>query len=268
MTSGLANLRYISRGVRTYGEKPIVVWARGRWEFEFVLKGRARPTGVSCPVTNENKPRLYIFHPECPHGWTDDEHACSEIFVIQFHEVPAELADTATPTEPILIELDDPGRRGILARLDEVWNASRSSSPHASLKLQQFLVEMALLAVGQSDDAFARPTPTDKVFRAINWFEENIGENPTIEDAAKAVGVSTVHLRRLFAERGLRSPHDELTRLRMEAAQRCLREGWTQEAVAQFLGYSEVSAFARAFRDTHGIPPRAWLDLDRKSGGR
>lgn len=259
MTSGSTNLRYISRGVRTYGEKPVVAWARGRWEFEFVLKGRARPTGVSCPIPSGNKPRLYVFHPESPHGWTDDENACSEIFVIQFHEVPAELADTVTPTEPILVELDDPGRRRVLARLDEVWNASRSSSPRTSLKLHQLLVEMALLAVGQSDDALARPTPTDKVFRAINWFEEKLGENPTVEDAANAVGVSAAHLRRLFAEAGRRSPQAELTRLRLDMAQRCLRAGWKQDAIAHYLGFSETSAFARAFRIDCGCPPGAWL---------
>lgn len=259
MTSGSANLRYISRGMRTYGEKPVVAWPRGCWEFEFILKGRARPTGVECPATKANTPRLYVFHPDSPHGWTDEDHAYSEIFVIQFHQVPAELVATATPTKPILIELDDPDRRRVLARLDEVWEGSRSSSPRTSLKLHQLLVEMSLLAVGQQDDAPARSTPTDKVFRAINWFEEKLGENPTVEDAAKTVGVSAAHLRRLFAEAGRRSPQEELTRLRLDMAQRCLRAGWKQDAIAHFLGFSETSAFARAFRNDCGLPPGAWL---------
>ncbi|HEY9248255.1 MAG TPA: helix-turn-helix domain-containing protein [Rariglobus sp.] len=67
------------------------------------------------------------------------------------------------------------------------------------------------------------------------------------------------HLRRLFAEEGRPSPQAELVRLRMDVAKRCLLDGWTQKAVAELLGFSEPSAFARAFRDFEGMPAGAWL---------
>lgn len=259
MISGSKNLLYIARGVRTYGSKPVAGWPRGRWEFEFILKGRARPTGVQSPIPETAKPYLYISHPDSPHGWTDEQDGYSEIFVVQFQEVPPELAERADPTKPIMIELEESERRRFTARLEEVWESSQTSSAYASLKVQQLLVEMALLAVGRSGSGEQRSVPADKVFRALNWFEENIGENPSVEAAAEAVGVSAAHLRRLFVAAGKRSPQAELTRLRLEAAQRCLLAGWTQEAITQFLGFSEVSAFARAFRHGCGHPPRAWL---------
>lgn len=259
MIGGFANLRYISRGMRTYREKPVPHWPRGRWEFEFILNGRARPSNVPCPDPVGNKARLYVFHPDSPHGWTDDPDGCSDIFVVQFHQVPAELAALSTPAKPIVVELSEPERRQIVVRIDELWALSRTSGPRASLKLHQFLVEMALLVVGQHDDVSVRTTPTDKVLRALNWFEENLAENPSVEDAAHAVGVSAAHLRRLFAAAGRRSPQEELTELRLNMAQRCLLAGWTQEAISQFLGFSETSAFVRAFRNSRGMPPGAWL---------
>jgi AraC-like DNA-binding protein len=260
-------LAYLSRGMRTYGSRPIIEWARGRWEFEFIFKGRARPTGVEYPLLVVNKPRVYVFHPDSPHGWTDDEDGVSEVFVVQFHEVPEELAERISPTKPILLILEDADRRRMAARLQEVWDEAGTNSVRTSLRLHQLLVDMVLLVVGNQEGGGVRSDPTDKISRAIHWFEENIGEQPTVEDAARAVGVSAAHLRRLFAGSGRPSPQAELTRIRMEAAQRCLIAGWKQEAISQFLGFSEVSAFARAFRNDCGSAPRRWLRENQRRGG-
>jgi transcriptional regulator GlxA family with amidase domain len=106
----------------------------------------------------------------------------------------------------------------------------------------------------------------DRVERALHWFEENIGENPATEDMARAAGVSLAHLRRLFAAAGKDSPKAECTRLRMALARRCLRDGWKLERIASYLGYSEASAFSRAFSESCGSSPREWLK--RESGAR
>ncbi|MDF3058270.1 MAG: AraC family transcriptional regulator [Rariglobus sp.] len=259
MISGSKNLSYFSRGVRTYGSKPVIAKSRGRWEFEFIFKGRARPTGVDRPFLEETMPRLYVFHPDSPHGWTDDVGEFSEIFVLQFKDVPEELVERVGPTKPILIELKESDRRRLYLRLNEIWDMLKGGGARASLQVQLLLIELAAFVVGQDNDIDPKTELADKISRAINWFEENLGENPSVENAASAVGVSTSHLRRLFAQAGKPSPQSELARLKLEAAQRCLLNGWTQEAVAQFLGFSETSAFARAFRDGCGQPPGAWL---------
>jgi AraC-like DNA-binding protein len=267
MISGSRNLAYLSRGMRTYGSRPIIERARGRWEFEFIFKGRARPTGVECAILEEGKPRVYVFHPDSPHGWTDDDDGVSEVFVVQFNEVPEELDERISPTKPIMLILGDADRRRMAARLQDVWNDAGIRSVRTSLKLHQLLLDMVMLVVGEQEVGGGRTGPADKISRAIHWFEENIGEQPTVEDAARAVGVSAAHLRRLFASAGRPSPQAELTRIRMEAAQRCLVAGWKQEAISQFLGFSEVSAFARAFRNDCGSAPRRWLKENQRRGG-
>jgi len=260
MISGYKNLRYLAFGKRRYGPQPVLANTRWRWEFEFIFKGRARPTGVNAPTIKRETPRLYVFHPESPHGWTDEPDGISEIFVVQFQEVPDELKECVKPTKPIIIELNESTHQRFYNQLQELKESTAACNASTSLKLQQLLVDLAVLVVSQSStDPGLRTNPADKVNRALLWFEENLGNHPSVEDAARSVNVSSAHLRRLFAEAGRPSPKMELARLQVKAAQRCLLEGWTQKAVADFLGFSETSTFARAFRDACGQPPGAWL---------
>jgi AraC-like DNA-binding protein len=73
---------------------------------------------------------------------------------------------------------------------------------------------------------------------------------------AKGLGVSTVHLRRLFLEVHGQSPHAVFQDVRMSTALQWLEEGSLRAAeISDRLGFSEPSAFTRAFRNWHGAPP-------------
>ncbi len=259
MISGYQNLSYLAYGERRYGTQPIFSKVREFWEFEFILKGAAHPSGVNTPTLKDEKPRLYVCHPKSAHGWTDESHQTSEIFVVHFNEVPEELKERVEPTKPLLIYLDDNTLKQLAPKFETIRNSAGKSDAMTSLTLLSFLVDLTKLAVSQSPSMTLRTAPADKVIRSLHWFEENLGRSPTVEDAARSIGVSAAHLRRLFADAGHPSPKYELTRLQIEAAQRGLLEGWTQKAIAEFLGFSEPSTFARAFKEVCGQPPGAWL---------
>lgn len=259
MLSGLKNLTYLSWGARTYGEKPVLQRRRDRWEFQFIFSGRARPTGVDLPALAAGAgPRLYVSHPASPHGWTDDRLSMSEVFVVQFIDVPDELDKQVSPERPLVVDLDEATVDRMERRCEDAKRAIISAGAKDSLFFQRLLMELATVALSQAKEVAGRMEASDKIARAMNWFEENIAGNPSVADGARAAGVSVAHLRRLFAEAGRPSPQAELVRLRMEAAKRCLSEGWAQKAVAEYLGFSEPSAFARAFRDHEGMPPGEW----------
>lgn len=259
MISGYKNLSYLAYGERSYGTQPILGKMREFWEFEFILKGLAHPSGVNTPIVKQERPRLYVSHPNSPHGWTDQRNGISEIFVVQFREVPEELKERIEPTKPLLIDLYEDSLDRLFPQFESIRKCVGKSDALTSLKVLSFLIELTTLVVSQSPNITLRADPADKVSRALHWFEENLGRSPSVEDAARSVGVSAAHLRRLFAEAGTPAPKSELARLQIEAAQHGLLEGWTQKAIAEFLGFSEPSTFARAFKDICGLPPGAWL---------
>ncbi|MEY4487498.1 MAG: hypothetical protein RIQ79_6, partial [Verrucomicrobiota bacterium] len=99
----------------------------------------------------------------------------------------------------------------------------------------------------------------DRVKQALQWFEENLGNNPSIDEVAKVVGVTRGHLRRLFIEAGMNAPKVEFARLQMAMAQRCLIAGWKLEQIAAYLGFSEGSALSRSFLSVCRRSPQRWL---------
>ena len=79
-----------------------------------------------------------------------------------------------------------------------------------------------------------------------------------VEDIAKRLNVSAQHLRRLLREEGtsFREIKEEI--LRDEAIASLVRGRETVEALSDRLGFSEPSAFRRAFRRWTGSPPGSY----------
>ena len=85
----------------------------------------------------------------------------------------------------------------------------------------------------------------------------------TLEQAAADFGVTPRTLQRRLKERGI-GFQDLLAKVRMENAQRLLTEsGLPVTAIAQELGFSETSAFTRAFRQHTQMSPRAFRQAAR-----
>ena len=265
-----ANLAYHGRGTRTYGLRPVFGRARGFWELQWIFAGTARPCRADRRVAPGAAPCLYLSHPDSPHGWTDEGDGASEVAVLHFRTVPAELGTVIKATETLMVELRESEPRQHRAHLSELWPMIENGDRRLGLKLAQVLIEVTLLVLGRAEPAPGplRGVSRDRVADALHWFEENLCENPSADAVARAVGVSPAHLRRLFAEAGRAAPREEMARLRMAAAQRCLREGWKLEKIAGHLGFSEASAFSRAFSATCGESPRKWLAAARRAAGQ
>lgn len=84
------------------------------------------------------------------------------------------------------------------------------------------------------------------------------GGEPCLEAVALAVGLAPTTLQRRLRDHQC-SFTELVERVRRQLAQRYLREGLTSVTrLAALLGYSETSAFSRAFRRWHGVSPRQW----------
>ncbi len=100
------------------------------------------------------------------------------------------------------------------------------------------------------------PTTSSRVRKMIE--RKRPDEAVMVEDIAKRLTVSAQHLRRLLREEGtsFREIKEEI--LRDEAIASLVRGRETVEALSDRLGFSEPSAFRRAFRRWTGSPPGSY----------
>ena len=110
------------------------------------------------------------------------------------------------------------------------------------------------------------PTTSSRVRKVIE--RKRPDEAVMVEDIAKRLNVSAQHLRRLLREEGtsFREIKEEI--LRDEAIASLVRGRETVEALSDRLGFSEPSAFRRAFRRWTGSPPGSYRPVAECGGHR
>ncbi|MGK2866800.1 MAG: AraC family transcriptional regulator [Mycobacterium sp.] len=109
------------------------------------------------------------------------------------------------------------------------------------------------------------PTTSSRVRKIIERGSHD--EGVTVDDVAARLTVSAQHVRRLLREEGtsFREIKEEI--LRDEAIAALVRGGETVEQLSERLGFSEPSAFRRAFRRWTGSPPGSYRPMDEDAGG-
>lgn len=113
------------------------------------------------------------------------------------------------------------------------------------------------------------PTPSDPRARAVSVAVANDpADNRTTEHWGREVGVSGRTLDRLFASQtGMTFTRWRL-QARVRAAVLLIADGQSATAVAHQVGYQTTSAFVRAFRQTTGSTPRAYVAAQRDHSSR
>ncbi|SPF76127.1 HTH-type transcriptional regulator CdhR [Aliiroseovarius pelagivivens] len=100
-----------------------------------------------------------------------------------------------------------------------------------------------------------------RVDRCLSEMAANIETPLSLPELARRAGCRQRDLEQRFRKLFGASPQKVYRRLRLDASKRMLQEGGLAVAeVALRSGYADASAFARAFREEYGAPPRAFLD--------
>ena len=98
------------------------------------------------------------------------------------------------------------------------------------------------------------------VTNAVKFIQFNYSHEITIDDIAKAVGVSRSHLYRVFMSNLGESPIDYLTNYRINEACYLLRSGNLSIAeIATSVGFFDQFYFSRVFKKNKGVPPSKYL---------
>jgi AraC-like DNA-binding protein len=160
--------------------------------------------------------------------------------------------ETARRLEPALVPRTD-----VLARLGAILTepARRARGGDPVDDVARAFVRRILEPAEESPPSRRDP----RIERAIRCAEARIAEPLEIADLARAAGMSRYHFSRAFrAQLGL-SPYQWLLQKRVEHAAALLGRRRVSVTEAAFeVGFSDLSRFARAFREQFGCAPSAF----------
>lgn len=255
-------LRYLGVGKRWLGDRPMPAHKRVNWEFLAVMRGKLAPfeqdEAPRVPVSD----RFWLFPPGVVHGWAGERGKTCELIVIHFNLVPQALerltlrhGHLETALEPRDKEL----LRNIAHKLKRhYWRPTLESDIHT----ERALMDLSLLVLRECEE---RRQPMDlggslaRVTSAEDWLRTHLAENPSISEAAEAVGISVSQLNRLFGRIRKESPQRVLNRLKIERAMELLGSGNAKlHSIAGECGFTTASNLCRAFKTLKGHSPTTW----------
>ena len=109
----------------------------------------------------------------------------------------------------------------------------------------------------------------DELFRRLcrsrDWLAARIDEPVRLADAAREACLSPFHYHRLFAHTFGETPHEFITKLRIDRAKRLLaRDQLPVTEVCLAVGYESLGSFSTLFRTMVGYSPSAYQRAIRR----
>jgi AraC-like DNA-binding protein len=229
--------------------------------FVFIPPGVPKPSGIDQPhLEGKAGPKDF-----CEILWFSPHRRWIQMWVCRSR---ANSHQGAGFHENILVTDSTPGH--LLEALWEGW----TQSPHQYEELQQALLKTLMLSLEHSlleerflylgadnPDALiannaALQSPHDPIAYACEYISNHLHENLTLEKVAQKVYMSRAQFARRFREECGVTFTEFTTRLRMEQAQRLLREtDYSIAYVCQMVGYKSATHLHNLFARHHGSTP-------------
>ena len=163
---------------------------------------------------------------------------------------------------PFCLQDGDGRIEQILTMLHGVYHKKEQNYQRIAEGLAEALVQM-LLGSLQSEDKDPR------VSHLIDKMVENFADPDfSVSDLMAKSGYCEDHIRRVFRRETGESPLEYLTSLRVDCAQRLMRENgrlhYSVAMIGSMAGFADIGYFSRVFKKRTGLSPREYL---RQSGG-
>jgi LacI family transcriptional regulator len=174
--------------------------------------------------------------------------------------VPEDVAVIGQHNDELLCELCDPPLSSVIPNARRVgFEAAemldRLMRGHAVAR-KRIEIPPIGIATRQSTDLVA--VDDERLAQAMRFIREHAHEVISVEDIARAAGISRSLLERKFREAFGRSPWDHVTQLRLRKAEQLLTQtGLSIAEIAERSGFGTPEYFSAAFRKLTGSSPRS-----------
>lgn len=101
------------------------------------------------------------------------------------------------------------------------------------------------------------------VLKAIEWIREHYQEDIDVSEVGESLGYSTEYVCRKFKQHLNYTPHQYLTRVRIEKAKELLKQlDPPIKEISYMVGFKSIHHFSRIFKEYSGQPPGAWRNRE------
>lgn len=194
---------------------------------------------------------------------------CAEDVARNFSESPTTLLDDPDATGDAIHFIETVMSRDerVIPRLRAVHAACENTKVEDSWLDEQMRALLADMLLSQREHLRAaaqlpalRANTRHEIFRRLcrgrDFLRATAEQAPSLTDAARSACLSPFHFQRCFRAVFRESPHEFVTRCRMDRARRMITHSHLPiTEIAAAMGYESFGAFSRAFRLRFGAPP-------------
>lgn len=254
-------LRYLAHGPRNFRTDPVPPLPRYNWEFYAVLSGTCAPFFSEGKSPNMKDRALWVLKPGSVHGWKGNGKPIDRV-VFHFASVPPDLLQAMGSSTCLTVTLEDGDDQKIRDLLAELEPHLRRPHQFSHLVFERAVLDLTIIALKQQPlrrDIPLSQIASERVERALAWYEINMARSPTTIDVAGAVNTTPTHLRRLFKKVKETSPHAAFRKLQLKRATDLLSTTQqTLDEIAPQCGFHSTTDFARVFKQEIGATANTW----------
>lgn len=169
----------------------------------------------------------------------------------------SECFDAADRAGRNLLSPDEAQRNALKTTLEAMERDLASDSFGAKAMADTLLIQL-IIQINRISAASPSPVPAvkdSKIENALSYINEHLSERLTVDILAEKVYLSKYHFMRLFKESTGSTVHAYVRQKRLLYAARLIREGVNANKAASDAGFSDYSAFHRAFRESFSVSP-------------
>lgn len=169
----------------------------------------------------------------------------------------SECFDAADRAGRNLLSPDEAQRNALKTTLEAMERDLASDSFGAKAMADTLLIQL-IIQINRISAASPSPVPAgkdSKIENALSYINEHLSERLTVDILAEKVYLSKYHFMRLFKESTGSTVHAYVRQKRLLYAAKLIREGVNANKAAADAGFSDYSAFHRAFRESFSVSP-------------
>ncbi len=195
-------------------------------------------------------------------GMPDVQYACAH-----FRRQPnANFILTLDPSA-VDSEVDPLFKSSVIAVDDAIGYVMRAAACFDNEEFDSIMCELFDLASIRSYEGGRRDLRIGmRVQRMLRFIELHIAEPITLSDIASEVGLSPYTALRQFKASTGETPHECITRLRVDAAKALLgKERVSIEEISRRVGFTTHAYFCRTFKRHTGLTPSAYRSIEQRA---